>query len=256
MALQRFVSRRSTPHTIYSDNATTFCAADKELKGLWNTISSSKVQQFYAHHNITWKFIAPRAAWWGGWWERMIGSIKQCLRKTLGKACLNNAGLITVLCDIEAALNSRPIVHEYGIKDDPEEALTPSHFLIGKKLTSIPSSSKNPETNLTRLWKGRQQLMDAFWKRWQQEYVMDLRTFHQVRKPPKVNEIRVGDIVLLQEDVRPRHTWKKARVEELILGRDQRVRTCVLRCNGHTISRPVQLVIPLEVDQGGEDVAS
>ncbi|XP_035216694.1 uncharacterized protein LOC118190116 [Stegodyphus dumicola] len=222
---------------------TTFCAADKELKLLWDTISSAKAQQFYAHHNIKWKFIAPRAAWWGGWWERMIGSIKRCLRKTLGKALLDDAGLITVLCDIEAALNSRPIVHEYGIKDDSEEALTPSHFLIGKKLTTIPSSPTNPETNLNHMWKNRQHLMD-------------LRTFHQVRNPSETNKIRKGDIVLLQEDVRPRHTWKKARVEELILGRDKRVRTCVLRTNGHTITRPVQLVIPLEVDQGGEDVAA
>ncbi|KFM70593.1 hypothetical protein X975_21762, partial [Stegodyphus mimosarum] len=246
LALQRFVSRRSLPHTVYTDNATTFCAADKELKLFWDTISSAKVQQFYAHHNIKWKFIAPRAAWWGGWWERMIGSIKQCLRKTLGKALLDDAGLITVLCDIEAALNSRPIVHEYGIKDDSEEALTPSHFLIGKKLTTIPSSPTNPETNLNRMWKNRQRLMDSFWKRWQKEYLMDLRAFHQVRNPSETNKISKRDIVLLQEDVRPRHTWKKARVEELILGRDKKVRTCVLRINGHTITGPVQLVIPLE----------
>ncbi|XP_035204599.1 uncharacterized protein LOC118179536 [Stegodyphus dumicola] len=164
LALQRFVSRRSLPHTVYTDNAITFCAADKELKLLWDTISSAKAQQFYAHHNIKWKFIAPRAAWWGGWWERMIGSIKRCLRKTLGKALLDDARLITVLCDIEAALNSRPIVHEYGIKDDSEEALTPSHFLIGKKLTIIPSSPTNPETNLNHMWKNRQHLMDSFGK--------------------------------------------------------------------------------------------
>ncbi|XP_042904345.1 uncharacterized protein [Parasteatoda tepidariorum] len=64
LALQRFVSRRSLPHTVYTDNATTFGAADKELRSLWNIISSSKIHQFYAHHNMTWKFIAPRAAWW------------------------------------------------------------------------------------------------------------------------------------------------------------------------------------------------
>ncbi|GFS66158.1 integrase catalytic domain-containing protein [Trichonephila inaurata madagascariensis] len=59
----------------------------------------------------------------------------------------------------------------------------------------------------------------------------------------------------LQEDVTPRHTWKRARVEELILSHDEQVRTCVLLANGCTITRPVQLVIPLEVDQDGEDVA-
>ncbi|XP_035233393.1 uncharacterized protein LOC118205210 [Stegodyphus dumicola] len=66
-ALQRFVSRRSLPHTVYTDNATTFCVAYKELKLFWDTISSAKAQQFYTHHNIKWKLIAPSAAWWGGW---------------------------------------------------------------------------------------------------------------------------------------------------------------------------------------------
>lgn len=95
--------------------------------------------------------------------------------------------------------------------------------------------------------------MDSFWKRWQREYLLDLRTVHQVRKQPKVNEIRVGDIVLLQEVVRLRHTRKKAGVEELILSLYKRVHTCVLRCNMD--AHFPDLVIPLEVDQGGEDIA-
>ena len=67
--------------------------------------------------------------------------------------------------------------------------------------------------------------------------------------------MRVGDIVLLQEDLRPRHMWKKARIEELRAGRDAVVRTVILRTpERQKISRPVQLVVPLEVDQGGEDV--
>jgi len=49
--------------------------------------------------------------------------------------------------------------------------------------------------------------------------------------------------------------WKKARVEELKVGRDRATRTVVLRgANGTVLVRPIQLVIPLEVDQGGEDV--
>ncbi|GFR30167.1 hypothetical protein TNCT_376441 [Trichonephila clavata] len=68
------------------------------------------------------------------------------------------------------------------------------------------------------------------------------------------SKIRIGDVVLLQEAVPPRSTWKRAQVEELILGRDEKVRICVLRTNRRT--RPVQLVVPLEVDQDGEGVAS
>ncbi|GFT16112.1 integrase catalytic domain-containing protein, partial [Nephila pilipes] len=72
LVLQRFVGHRGLPNTIYTDNATTFHAANKELILLWQTLSSAKTQQYYAQNGITWRFIAPRAAWWGGWWERLI----------------------------------------------------------------------------------------------------------------------------------------------------------------------------------------
>ena len=44
--------------------------------------------------------------------------------------------------------------------------------------------------------------------------------------------------------------WKKARVEELKAGRDGATRTAILRgADGTILVRPIQLVIPLEVDQ-------
>jgi hypothetical protein len=66
---------------------------------------------------------------------------------------------------------------------------------------------------------------------------------------------RVGDVVLLQEDVRPRHMWKRGLIEDLRPGRDGKTSTVILRTqDGGRLGRPVQLVIPLVVDQGGEDV--
>ena len=62
-------------------------------------------------------------------------------------------------------------------------------------------------------------------------------------------------MALLQEDVRPRHMWKRALIRQLMKGRDGMFRTFVLRtAEGNKFTRPVQLVIPLEVDQGREDV--
>jgi len=254
MAFQRFVGRRGLPHTIYTDNAQTFQAANRELISLWSTLSSMKVQQFYSENGIKWKFIVPRAAWWGGWWERLVGLTKQCLRKSLGRASLDEESLSTVLIGVEAALNSRPLVYEEGELDD-EEALTPGHFLIGHKLTAIPTCNEKNQ-RLARLYKQQQDLLDKFWRRWCKEYLLQLRTFHQVRNPGKYPRVRVGDLVLLQEDVRPRHLWRKARIESLIPGRDGKVRSCAMKINGRKITRPVQLVIPLEIDQGGEDVAA
>jgi len=76
LAFQRVIGRRGLPHTVYSDNAQTFQAANRELAELWQALSATKTQAHIAQHGITWKFIAPKAAWWGGWWERMIGNRK------------------------------------------------------------------------------------------------------------------------------------------------------------------------------------
>jgi hypothetical protein len=87
------------------------------------------------------------------------------------------------------------------------------------------------------------------------EYLLELRNYHQVRQPQGGDaRVKVGDLVL-QEEVLPRHLWKRARIEELRQGRDGNIRTIVLRTpDGTPLTRPVQLVIPLEIDQGGENV--
>jgi len=84
---------------------------------------------------------------------------------------------------------------------------------------------------------------------------MELRSFHVISQPKgRSGKLRTGINVLLQEDHSPRQMWK-ARLEELNVGRDGATRTAVIRgANGTILVRPMQLVIPLEIDQGGEDV--
>ena len=126
MALQRFVGRRGLLHTVYSDNAKTFQAANLELTEVWHALSCYKTHHFLAQNGVAWKFIAPRATWWGGWWERMVGTTKLCLRNVLGQSSLTEEQLNTMLISIEAAVNSRRIT-----QSGDSDVLTPAHFLIG-----------------------------------------------------------------------------------------------------------------------------
>ena len=103
LALQRFAGRRGLPHTIYTDNAHTFHTANRKLTPFWQYLTASSIHNYLSQYIITWKCIAPRAAWW----ERMIGTTKQCLRIVLGKTKMREEGQNTVL--IETAINSRPI---------------------------------------------------------------------------------------------------------------------------------------------------
>ncbi|GFX94875.1 integrase catalytic domain-containing protein [Trichonephila clavipes] len=58
---------------------------------------------------IQWKFNPPTAAWWGGFWESLIQMVKKLLRRVLEKASLYYEEIFTILCDIEATINSRPL---------------------------------------------------------------------------------------------------------------------------------------------------
>ena len=61
--------------------------------------------------------------------ERLVG-LKRCLKKTIGKAYLNMVELNTILMEVEAVLNSRPLTYPYVDINDASP-LTPSHFLCG-----------------------------------------------------------------------------------------------------------------------------
>ena len=79
---------------------------------------------------MSWKFDLERSPWWGGCFERMVGCVKRCLRKVLGKAKLALDEIRTL--EIEGALNNRPITYIYDVVHI--QPLTPSHLLYGRRL--------------------------------------------------------------------------------------------------------------------------
>ena len=66
----------------------------------------------------------------------MIKSAKRCLRKAIGREALTYDELLTLVVEVEAVLNSRPL--SYISTDDMEEPLTPSHLITGHRILSLP----------------------------------------------------------------------------------------------------------------------
>ena len=77
---KRFVARRGTPMTIYSDNGRTFRGASEDVKAFVSFLCQS-----FSHPGVEWKFNVELAPWWGGFWERLVRSVKEPLRKALGR---------------------------------------------------------------------------------------------------------------------------------------------------------------------------
>ncbi|GFT78237.1 integrase catalytic domain-containing protein [Trichonephila clavipes] len=148
LALRRFISRRGLCSKILTDNAKTFKKSELELKNLWKIISDPTMKAFYASHKIYWQFIIKRAPWWGGFYERLIRTLKLALRKTVGRATLFRDELETLLIEIEGILNSCPLTYIFSEFTEPEP-LTPSHMILRRRVNSLPPARLNFVSNLS-----------------------------------------------------------------------------------------------------------
>ncbi|XP_055523026.1 uncharacterized protein LOC129717199 [Wyeomyia smithii] len=112
-ALQRFVARRGKPENIYSDNATNFVGARNELHALYKMLSNSNetdhIATALATDGIRWYMIPPRAPNFGGLWEAAVKVAKNHLVRQLGSTSLLYEDLVTILTQIEGAMNSRSL---------------------------------------------------------------------------------------------------------------------------------------------------
>lgn len=147
-ALRRFISRRSLCQIVYSDNARTFVKTSKELKKLWRTIRNPDVLAFFSSSAIEWKFICPSAPWWGGFYERLVRSVKTCLKKMLGRRLVNETELSTLLTEVEAVVNSQPLTYVFNDVEEPYP-LSPADFLVGRRLTALPPYDPTINTDST-----------------------------------------------------------------------------------------------------------
>lgn len=177
LAFKRFISRRGVC-------SVTFKKAEKDLKFLWMLMKGKEIQKFFADKRITWKYIVERTAWWGGMWERLVRSVKTCLRKVLGKCYLEFEELQTLICEVEAVINSRPLSYLHTDSSEPLP-LTPAHFLTGQRITTLPSYplhdsslGKTTATQLNKRLQYQQRFSTHFWNRWKKEYLTELRSAH------------------------------------------------------------------------------
>ena len=250
-ALRRFIARRGCPTLIWSDHGSKFVGAKNELKELRNLLSDhdteGAVSDFCSSNNIQWKFIPEKSPHFGGIWESGVKSVKTHLKRIVSPVKLTFEEFSTVLTQIEACLNSRPLTPVNSPDDDGITALTPGHFLIGKPLTALPDSHLSYRSvSLLKRWHLCQHLVRHFWKRWHNEYVQTLNKYNKWHFPTR--NVTVGDVVLLQDSTMPTR-WPLARVIAVHPGSDHLVRVVTIKPPQGTYKRPVTkiaLLIPNE----------
>jgi hypothetical protein len=217
-----------------------------ELKELYNFLDDQKIRgavsEICSARNVKWRFIPERSPNFGGLWEACVKSAKTHLKRIMGSIRFTYEELTTVLSQVEACLNSRPLIPADSPDDDGIDVLTPGHFLIGQPLCALPDpSSSFRSTSLLRRWELSQNIVRHFWQRWSSEYLVTLNKFHKWHHPSR--NLTVGDVVVLKEDSVIPTKWPLAKVVQVHTGRDGLVRVATLKTEKGTYKRPVSKIV-------------
>nr|CAH7760137.1 unnamed protein product [Callosobruchus chinensis] len=250
MALRRFVSRRGLPSIIYSDNGRNYTGANSELKELACLFQKekSKIVDLAAQEGITWKFIPAHSPHFGGLWEAGVKSFKYHLKRTLGNCNYTYEEFSTILVQIEAILNSRPLC---PLSSDPNDysALTPAHFIIGRAPIDLPDPDVTdiPENRLSQ-YQRIQAAKQRFWQRWHKEYINQLQVKSKwLQNPNRI--LKVGDLALIKEDHVPPSLWRLGRVIAIHSGVDGQARVATLKTSHGEVRRAFSKICPLPLDK-------
>ncbi|GFW43743.1 integrase catalytic domain-containing protein [Trichonephila clavipes] len=204
-ALRRFFARGRSS-IMYTDNGTNFVGTLRAL----NTLNWPEIVAECGIQKIKWNFNPSSAPWYGGWWERIIRTIKQLLRKVVGRTCATYVEMETLLCECESIVNGRTLTYIY---DDPNElrVIKPSDF--------IQDIKGNETVDLD--------IVDARHLQKHIRYLQNLRfQLHNTK----------------------RLSWSLGQVIKLFKGKDNIKRVVKLCVENGEIIRPIQGTYPLEID--------
>ena len=236
-SFSKFCSRRQTPEIVVSDNAPTFVAANETLQRNLGPLAPK------------WHFNPPKAPWWGGWYERLVRSVKTGLKKSVGLRSLPRNQLEVVLLKVEAAINLRPLTRSHD-----ELPLRPMDFISPYKEVAQMPTAEPTRLELENLNKSLNNATTELFERWTKAYITNLP--HCVPKHFTRRELDVGDLVLLDEEEnkikKSRILWPLGRIVKVIHGRDNLVRSVEVKTKNGTYTRAVQRLLKLELSPHSE----
>ena len=259
LAMVRFVNLFSVPKALYSDNASTFMQA---MGILSKTHIDNDFTAYLAKHSIRHVRIPIRAAWYGAMWERMIKTIKSCLYKTLGRKRVPYFELITVLSDIEVAINSRPLTY---YDDENLTVISPNNFLkplAGTNLLFGDVSGSQLETpsrsEFVAALRRREDILSAYKDLWKETYLLSLREGAKSTKRDTIpDQVKPGDVVLIHTPMKSRTFWNLGKVIQPLPGPDGQTRCAkVMRPDRSEGVYSIEHLYPMELSITPEESIS
>lgn len=175
-AFDRFVSRRGLCRKMFSDNATNFVGAKRQLSEIFSFLKENQdeISNILAAEEVEWNLIPPSAPHVGGLWETGVKSAKNHLKRIIVTQTLTFEELCTVFTKIEGILNSRSLC-ALSTEVAEIDVLTPGHFLVGDPLVAVPEwDITEVQNNRLSRWQLVQHITQHFWRVWSREYIHTL----------------------------------------------------------------------------------
>ncbi|XP_055705739.1 uncharacterized protein LOC129803279 [Phlebotomus papatasi] len=192
------------------------------------------------NQNITWHFQPARSPHFNGLVEAAVKSAKTHLKKVIGEQRLNYEKFYTILTQVEAVLNSRPITI---LSDDPRDPqpLTPGHFLLLAPPTQLPDENlASVRMNHLTRWQLCQRIVQDFVRKWRLSYLHTLQ--ERSKKHTEKENLKVDDIVILHDASIGNTKWTTGRVVGVHTGADGKVRVIDIKTPTGTYTRSVTKV--------------
>ena len=217
------------------------CGADRELREALLELDSEELQRAARPHGIDWVFNPPHGSHFSGAVERQIRSVRKIWRSMPVARVLDHEALHTLLCEIESILNSRPLTY-VATNDGSIEPISPNHLLLLRAAVKpLPGVFDASESISRRRWRYVQYLADQFWLKWKREYLPTLQSRQKWRHDER--NLKVGDVVLMMDADSPRGSWPLARVEEVKVSQDGRVRKAIVKVGASKYLRPIHKMV-------------
>ena len=163
---------------LWSDQGTNFVEAKHELKAAVAELDHNRIKKLCLKDNCDWFTFTmnlPSSSHKGGVWEWQIRSVRSVLSPLWqdNRLQLDDESLRTLMCEVEAINNSRPLTVDLLADPSSPNLLTPNDLLTLKTKVVLPPSRVFPSADkfCRKRWRCVQKLANEFWSRCRKEYL-------------------------------------------------------------------------------------
>ena len=233
-----------------SDNGSNFKGASREIREARMAWNEQEAVEELSEAGIEWSFGPAYCGSWGGVWERMVQIVKHSFKACINGCILDTDSFDALCCGIAGVVNRRPLTRASDSLDEMT-VLSPAHFLYPYNFLTASTSFLPPipdqGDHLRSTWKILRETIDEFWSVFTKSYLtllMERSKWRNTSIP-----LKIGDVVLISEEIVPRERWRLARIVE-VMSKDTSVpRTFKLRDSvGNNFIRHRKSLIKLELD--------